>query len=113
MIPSDSYAHWIVRRLLSFSPENTEKYFHTKPLRGWIRVQREFVGTDFQAFMDAAFEIGKRVYRERRVVKATQEDYDALHERIERLLVHAGGGGLWSTFIVRWFSARSPVPSHP
>jgi hypothetical protein len=108
MIPSDTYAHWIVRRLLSFSPENPEEYFHTRPLRGWTRVEREFVGTDFHAFMDAAFEIGKRVYRERRVVKATQEDYDALHERIERLLVHAGGGGLWSTFIVRWFSARRP-----
>jgi hypothetical protein len=108
MIPSDTYAHWIVRRLLSFSPDNAEEYFHTKPLRGWTRVQREFVGTDFHAFMDAAFEIGKRVYQERRVVKATQDDYDALHERIERLLVHAGGGRLWSTFIVRWFSARRP-----
>jgi hypothetical protein len=108
MIPSDTYAHWIVRRLLSFSPENSEEYFHTKPLRGWTRVQREFVGTDFQAFMDAALEIGTRVYQERCVVKATQEDYDALHARIERLLVHAGGGGLWSTFIVRWFSARRP-----
>jgi hypothetical protein len=108
MIPSDTYAHWIVRRLLSFSPENTEEYFHTKPLRGWTRVRGEFVGTDFSAFMEAAFEIGRRVYKELGVVKATQPDYDALHVRIERLLVHAGGGRLWSTFIVRWFTARRP-----
>src|SRR5947209_8764981 len=108
MIPSDTYAHWIVRRLLSFSPENTEQYFHTRPLRGWTRVHREFVGTDFHAFMDAALEIGRRVYEERCGIKATPEDYDALHDRIERLLVHAAGGSLWSTFIVRWFSPRRP-----
>lgn len=111
MIPSDTYAHWIVRRLISFRngtleslKEGTqESYWRRSPRRGWMQAQAEFTGTDFRYFMDVA----DRIRRETAKAGAGT-DYELLHLRIERLLVSVSGSGLWSTFILRWFNARRP-----
>ena len=72
MLPSDSYAHWIVRRLLSFQATNTETYWTKKPLEGWEDVKDEFAGTDFRHFMDTAQTIGTDVE-----TLAQKENYNA------------------------------------
>jgi hypothetical protein len=118
MLPSDTFAHWIVRRLLSFRPGNPERYWDLAPLDGWHLVREEFVGTDFRQFIEAAILIGKEVDRTYpgsgamdamgRRTEVSIAHYDSLHRRIERLLVRVGGGELGSTFIIRWFNARRP-----
>jgi|RhiMetdeSRZDD1v2_1073273.scaffolds.fasta_scaffold91703_3 hypothetical protein len=116
MLPSDTYAHWIVRRLISLRGDNTEQYWLTTPRQGWDDVCQEFLGTDFRYFIDAAIAIGREVEDEfRQFGDSTKwpdsvrtQAYDKLHVRIERLLVAAGAGGIWSTFIFRWFNARRP-----
>jgi hypothetical protein len=122
MIPSDTYAHWIVRRLISLNETNPERYWNVSPRQGWLRVRKEFIGTDFRHFIDAAIAIGDRENartqsatpisdpseEEKRLTRA----YNELHLRIERLLVKVSGGGLYSTFVVRWFNARRPPLGH-
>ena len=121
MIPSDTYAHRIVRRLISFSETNPERYWSISPRTGWQRVRKEFIGTDFRHFIDAAIAVGedleKALTQDGTPISDFSENglnyaYNELHLRIERLLVKVSGGGLYSTFIVRWFNARRPSLRH-
>jgi hypothetical protein len=79
LIPSDTYSHWIVRRLLSFS--SNLKYWGESPYERSQDVKKEFLGADFYHFM-AAIKVRTKTYR---------RDRGSLNRRVEIRVLDAGG----------------------
>ena len=114
MLANDTYAHWVIRRLISFRMVNPERYYGLSPKEGWGQVKSEFVRTDFEVFVDAAISLGDEVERE--VAKVSEDPardwtsdqlnsaYDKLHPRVERLLIATA---VHSAFI-RWLRLQRP-----